>query len=496
MNTTNSPLSGYGINPTSVPMPQAGIKPISTSLPYLGFAESKQGGRAENQDCCGYADTKYGLLVVVCDGMGGGPGGRTASFLAVNGIIESVKTAPLEESPKVILQKAIEDANVILLNKVEEDESLRGMGTTAVAILFSEESAVLAHVGDSRIYQLRHSKMIFRTQDHSQVAELVRKKIITEEQARLSSNSNIITRAIGTGGLCEVDIEEVPYEKKDRFVLCTDGIWGSMPENQLIKAFTEKESLSGTVDRLSVKVDELGFAEGGYHDNHTIALIETQCNSKLKPKMSTRTKILLYALVALSSISILMNVFLLSARINTTQEIPTSDEGITAEEIEARVSYITDSLNKINEVNTNRLQEALATLNQMQMAYRADLEKMKATQDSIVASAASRSIKDLDLYEALGEITNELIYIKDSLVNKHSKKDLETRKKHRDDVLEKAKTLIPRIPENLQPEWTEKVIAEMAKEQCLIKETRDKQVAGQYNEIIKSINMVRSKILN
>lgn len=91
--------------------------------------------------------------------------------------------------------------------------------------------ATIAHVGDSRVYQFRGRTKIFRTFDHSMVFDLVKQKVITEEQARLSAQSNVITRALGIKPDLEVEILERPFEAGDRFLLCTDGIHGSIEEN-------------------------------------------------------------------------------------------------------------------------------------------------------------------------------------------------------------------------------------------------------------------------
>lgn len=87
------------------------------------------------------------------------------------------------------------------------------MGTTVTVLLINEEKATVAYVGDSRIYQIRKGRKIFRTFDHSMVFRMVKKKIITEEQARLSAQSNIILRAVGLKPDLDVDVFDLPYDK-------------------------------------------------------------------------------------------------------------------------------------------------------------------------------------------------------------------------------------------------------------------------------------------
>ena len=272
------------------------------------FAESRIGGRPENQDSYGWQDTSLGYLVTVCDGMGGGPGGKTASSIAVKEIITGISEASKDEAIPNIIIKAIRRANMAIIEAGSETPALKGMGSTATVLLLSENSAFIAHVGDSRVYQLRNGKKVFRTFDHSMVFEMVQQGVITEEQARLSAQSNIITRALGIKPDVQVDVREVSYEKGDRFLLCTDGIHGSMPEDELIKMVSNKKNKLGAItDDIATRVDNIGRSSGGGHDNLTLAIIETQINSKLKPKMSKRAKITIIGLVTLLVISVALN---------------------------------------------------------------------------------------------------------------------------------------------------------------------------------------------
>lgn len=271
---------------------------INTQLPFKGVMTSFIGGRKENQDSCGFSDTPRGLLLVVCDGMGGGPGGKTASSIAAATIIAYVQRAcsPTEKKTEgetseeettetgtpeadidneTLLRDAVKAANKALRDKIEQVPELRGMGTTATAVLLSPENAAVAHVGDSRIYKIHRRKIAFRTADHSKVGEMVRAKALSEEQARLSAISNIITRALGIGDEVEVDTDSMPYDKGDRFVLCTDGIWGAMPQPELVKMLSaDKTTLEVVADEINKKVEEAGELKGGKHDNYTMIIAQ------------------------------------------------------------------------------------------------------------------------------------------------------------------------------------------------------------------------------
>lgn len=284
---------------------------IETTAQYVaGFGESRIGGRSENQDSWSFSDTPFGFLLVVCDGMGGGPGGKTASTIATDEIIKGVKEGNKEEALPNILIKAVRSANLAIIHKGEEAMELKGMGSTCTVLLINEQSAITAHVGDSRIYQFRKQDKIFRTFDHSMVFDLVKKKVITEEQARLSAQSNIITRALGIKPDLEVEIHELPYESGDRFMLCTDGIHGAISEKDLIKLATDrKKKLDQCIEDLSMQIDNIGITTGGGHDNLTVAMIEVNSNSILKEKMSKRIKNILWAVGLICVISITLNIW-------------------------------------------------------------------------------------------------------------------------------------------------------------------------------------------
>ena len=269
------------------------------------FAESRIGGRPENQDSYGWSDTPHGYLVTVCDGMGGGPGGKTASRIAVKEIITTVVESESNEEPANILIKAVRRANLTIIETASHNRALKGMGSTATVLLINEHSAYVAHVGDTSIYQIRKGKKVFRTFDHSLVFDMVAQGVITEEQARLSAQSNVITRALGIKQNVDVEVHELPYCKGDRFMLCTDGIHGIMPEKELLKMLNVKhQQPAAIVDNIATFVDNTGFSEGGKHDNLTLAIVETTINSQLKPKMTMKQKIILTALsvIALASI--------------------------------------------------------------------------------------------------------------------------------------------------------------------------------------------------
>lgn len=260
----------------------------SNYIQLHGVAESLRGGRQENQDDLGFLDTPLGFLFVVCDGMGGGPNGKLASKTVKVEVARALAECTSTTTCQTALRMAISKAQEALETIMKNDSATMGMGSTIVALLINKQAAYVAHVGDSRCYKFHGRRLLYRTTDHSLVAELVGRKVMSEEEARVSPQSNVITRGLGCVKNTVPDIDKIPYTKNDRFVLCTDGVWGCMPHKQLLKYLTERGECKSIMQLLSAKVDEIGNANGGKHDNHTLAIIEMDCSSVLKESLSNR----------------------------------------------------------------------------------------------------------------------------------------------------------------------------------------------------------------
>lgn len=317
--------------------------------------QSLIGGRAENQDFYGTEQTQYGELIVVCDGMGGHNGGRHAAETAVQIILKSVLESN-NKKPVDALKKAIENANSFIWKESQTFLLGKGMGTTVVVLLITPENAISCHVGDSRIYQVRNGEILFRTYDHSHVFEMVKAGLITEEQARLSEKSNIITRALGIRPTVEIDItDNLNYQKRDRFLLCTDGICGAIPESELVDLITSKGSVETIVSNLVTKVDSIGVENGNKHDNLTAALIEIETNSSLQAferenvitttkQPKSRVKQLIYLLLIALLSSLALNVYFFTEK---NDEVKKTEKKIIKKHIHKETPQILDSITTI-----------------------------------------------------------------------------------------------------------------------------------------------------
>lgn len=248
-----------------------------------GAVESRIGGREENQDSYVFSETRFGLFVAVCDGMGGGPAGKTASVTACAVIDRVVKQARPGLTARQILRQAIDMAHAKLYSMAENSPELRGMGTTCVCIIISKTRRLtVAHIGDSRCIVIRDGKIVWRTADHSYVGELVRSGKISPDEARKSSYSNVITRALGIKKVVEPDISSFMIRPGDRIALMSDGIWGMVPEDMMIHRLASNDTPAYIVGNIEDNIDTLGRDNGGVHDNMTLALIDVHEPNYLK----------------------------------------------------------------------------------------------------------------------------------------------------------------------------------------------------------------------
>lgn len=245
---------------------------------------SARGGRPEDQDCLGCDVVNGAVVLTVCDGMGGHAGGCVASETAVQSIVQTYGRLAATLSVPEAIKAALTEANSAIFTRSQAEPSLRGMGTTVTMLVVDAKAAYVTHVGDSRVYQLRGGKKIFRTFDDSMVFEQVAKGKMTEEEARQHPRSNVLSKALGVIPDVEVRVNKLSYRKGDRFVLCCDGVWNTQPEPDIIKMLSQQPTPAETTELVHTTVDNLGLAEGGPYDNHTIIVADM-----LKPSAYRKT---------------------------------------------------------------------------------------------------------------------------------------------------------------------------------------------------------------
>lgn len=170
---------------------------------------------------------RKGRLAVVADGMGGYEGGQEASRLAVE-TVRDVYDKVMRDDPQAALVEAFLTAHDRIQSYAVENPEFQGMGTTCTALVIRARQLHLAHVGDSRLYLIRGSKISRLTRDHSYVGRLVESGIVRAEDAEKHPQRHILTAALGAGNEISVDgtDQSVELQDHDDLLLCTDGLWG------------------------------------------------------------------------------------------------------------------------------------------------------------------------------------------------------------------------------------------------------------------------------
>ncbi len=177
---------------------------------------------------------RYGHFFVVADGMGAHAAGELASQLAVELIPQNYRKSG-QAAPAESLHKSIAEANAEIYRRGQANIEFRSMGTTCSTLVLLPEGAVVAHVGDSRIYQLRNGQLFQLTFDHSLVWEMQAAGEVTDETARSGViPKNVITRSLGPNANVEIDLEgPFPVQKGDCYLLCSDGLSGQVTDDEI-----------------------------------------------------------------------------------------------------------------------------------------------------------------------------------------------------------------------------------------------------------------------
>jgi protein phosphatase len=212
-------------------------------------------------------------LFVVADGMGGHVAGEVASRVAVEaiqGFIEETadadknRTWPFPFDPSISLEAnrlkaAFRLANRRIAAAIADSQDLRGMATTASAFLSGPRNACVAHVGDSRVYVLRADGLSQLTHDHSWVEEQVRAGALSPNAARQHPWRNVVTRALSGGDDPEVDVTEITPRPGDRYLLCSDGLFAVVSDQQIAGVLEDRSaSLQQICQRLVDAANEAG----------------------------------------------------------------------------------------------------------------------------------------------------------------------------------------------------------------------------------------------
>ena len=257
---------------------------MSSSFPLDGmrvrFSGASDVGRKRNHNEDAVYLPSDTRLAIVADGMGGHACGEVASGVAVGTIVDyfhqTADIQPITWPYKVDrdlrsdvnrMMIAVKLANLEIYERAQKEARLKGMGTTVVAIYFLDDTVIIGHVGDSRVYRYRDGRLTQLTEDHSLINDYIKMKRVTAEEAESWPHKNVIVRALGMKENVAVDVITEAPRIGDCYLMCSDGLSGMLNDAQMAHIIRMSSDLDAAVDALVRGANE----EGG-SDNISVVL--------------------------------------------------------------------------------------------------------------------------------------------------------------------------------------------------------------------------------
>src|SRR5262245_51256854 len=203
--------------------------------------------RSSNEDNL-LAMPDYGLYLVA-DGVGGRLGGAVASQIVVD-VFSRVFAQRHQEDLRKVIENTIELCNQKIYEDARSNADLHGMATTIAVLAVEGKRAVVAHVGDSRVYRFDRKGLICLTEDHSEVGDALRAGLITAEQAAQHPRRNVISRALGAELEVEPDFREIEIDDRTSFMLCSDGVMRHVSDEEIARLMKNGQRPQDVCERL------------------------------------------------------------------------------------------------------------------------------------------------------------------------------------------------------------------------------------------------------
>ena len=236
----------------------------------VGFKTDKGAKRANNEDA--FFVMKNDGIYIIADGVGGTNSGEIASRTAVNEVAQYFEEHPLVATGKeqicAEIFTALKKANFRVYDMAQRFPSNRGMATTMVVACIRGKDVFFANVGDSRAYLYERGTLNQLSEDHTYVNALLKAGVISEEEAENHADKNMITKAVGAERYIEPDFYHIELNEEACLMLCTDGLYGEVPDRDMAKLFNKGLSMTETCEKLV----EMANKNGG-HDNITVICI-------------------------------------------------------------------------------------------------------------------------------------------------------------------------------------------------------------------------------
>jgi serine/threonine protein phosphatase PrpC len=297
------------------------------------YQESRQGGRANNEDRTTYCYSRDALLMVAADGMGGHHYGEIAAQIAIQTLADAFQreARPLLADPFRFLQKSITNAHHAILDYTARHHLKDTPRTTCVACIVQDNIAYWAHAGDSRLFLMRAGRVIAQTRDHSRVRLMVDEGMITETQAAVHPDRNKIYSCLGSPTPPEIEFSrKTPLEHGDILLLCTDGLWG-VTSGELMAIALKGANLLHALPQLLAQAETKG---GPHGDNLSAVAVrwEESYVDEASSAISTQT----------------MTQDEVTTRLEEFGRNPAYKSDLTDDEIEKAIEEIRSAIDKFN----------------------------------------------------------------------------------------------------------------------------------------------------
>ena len=239
---------------------------LPAHLEMAGFTDTGM-VRPHNEDCI-LVDAGHGFALLA-DGLGGYNAGEVASGMVVSLVAEGLRTQTAID-PVGLLKREVEKANAVIFEASLRKPACAGMGTTLVAAVFSDHHVTVAHVGDSRLYRLRAGRFEQLTRDHSLMQDQIDSGFISRMAARLSPHRSLLTKALGTEPLVEIELGVFDTLPEDLYLLCSDGLTEMLEDADISRTLA---TWQGNLPVAAQRLIQIANENGGL-DNVSVILVQ------------------------------------------------------------------------------------------------------------------------------------------------------------------------------------------------------------------------------
>ncbi|KFC65857.1 PP2C family serine/threonine-protein phosphatase [Massilia sp. LC238] len=306
-------------------------------MQFSVYQQTHIGGRKVNQDRMGYSFTRDALLLVLADGMGGHMRGEIAATIALQtlSMMFRMQAKPYVKKPERFLEEALNQAHWDILAYAERHKLPETPRTTVVACLVQHNCAVWAHCGDSRLYWVRRNQVLARTRDHSHLEYLIERGRATEAERNTHPDRNKLYNCLGAGQAPKIDISrQASLEPGDTLLLCSDGLWGMLPETEIVHRLSTSTIVQAVPDMVA-----MAAAIGGARADNTTALAITWQGADAKGILSP--DVISTQMLPEDEVS---------STITAGQPLPAGADAFDEDEIEKAIAEIREAIEKSSQL--------------------------------------------------------------------------------------------------------------------------------------------------